>query len=406
MNEDPLSDVVSRQYERWSYPVPIEDIEAWLRNRHELFDPSITHRLFWPDRPYAPNLDILIAGCGTNQAAVFAYRNREARVVGIDVSEASLAHERHLKGKYALSNLELLRLPIEEVPSLDRDFDLIVSTGVLHHMSDPLAGMKALAACLRPDGVVGIMLYARYGRVGVEALQAVFRDLALRQDEPSLSLVKETLSLLPREHLVQPYFPIAADLQFDPGLVDTFLHGRDRSYSVEDCLDLVSSAGLVFQGWLNNDCYYPEMFAPLSSAVYRALDALPEAKLWSAMERLQTQNAIHSFVACRPERPRRQYEIDFAGREFLSYAPALRHLVRLEQDQIVGPRGGIPLNRAQAAFLRAVDGQHTISQISARLMKAGTLGGLDNIEQFARDLFRSLWRLGLVAFALERVSGA
>ena len=27
----------------------------------------------------------------------------------------------------------------------------------------------------------------------------------------------------------------------------TFLHGRDRSFTVDDCLDLVTSAGLVFQ---------------------------------------------------------------------------------------------------------------------------------------------------------------
>lgn len=405
MSESPLSDVVSRQYERWSYPPPIEDLEAWLQNRHELFDPSISHRLFWPDRAYTPRIDILIAGCGTNQAAVFAYRNRAANVLAIDVSEASLAHEQHLKEKHGLSNLELLRLPIEEAPNLGREFDLVVSTGVLHHMSDPLAGMKALGACLSRDGVAGVMLYAKYGRVGVEALQAVFRDLGLRQDEPSLELVKETLGLLPREHLLQPYVPIAPDLQFDAGLVDAFLHGRDRSYSVEDCMDLAASAGLVFQGWMNHDCYYPEMFAPLNSSVYAALNALPEPKLWAAMERLQTQNACHCFMACRTDRPPSQYTIDFGRSQFVEYVPVLRHLVRVEQDHIAGPRGRIPLNRVQAAFLREVDGRRTISEMIARLAAAGMLGNVQDVEQFARELFRSLWRLGLLAVGLERTSG-
>ena len=31
MNDDPRADVVSRQYERWTYPEPIQDLEAWLR---------------------------------------------------------------------------------------------------------------------------------------------------------------------------------------------------------------------------------------------------------------------------------------------------------------------------------------------------------------------------------------
>ncbi len=34
------------------------------------FDPSGFHRMLWPDRDYNPALDILIAGCGTDHAAV------------------------------------------------------------------------------------------------------------------------------------------------------------------------------------------------------------------------------------------------------------------------------------------------------------------------------------------------
>ena len=75
MNTDPLADVVTGQYEAWVYPEPIQDLPAWLVSNWQWFDPSHSHRLFWPDRDYTPDLDILIAGCGTNQAAVFAYTN-------------------------------------------------------------------------------------------------------------------------------------------------------------------------------------------------------------------------------------------------------------------------------------------------------------------------------------------
>ena len=199
MSESPLADVVSNQYERWMYPQPILDLRGWLANNWQWFDPSHAHRLFWPDRDYKPDMDILVAGCGTNQAAVFAFTNPQARVVAIDVSQPSLDHHRFLKDKYGLKNLELHRLPIEEVGTLERDYDLVVSTGVLHHMADPKAGMRALAARLRPDGVAAIMLYARYGRIGVEMLQGVFRDLGLAQDEPSLAVVKAAIAALPQE---------------------------------------------------------------------------------------------------------------------------------------------------------------------------------------------------------------
>ena len=72
MNDNPRADVVTRQYERYRYPQPIEDLEVWLPNNWEWFDPSHAHRVLWPDREYKPDLDILIAGCGTNQASVAA----------------------------------------------------------------------------------------------------------------------------------------------------------------------------------------------------------------------------------------------------------------------------------------------------------------------------------------------
>src|SRR5690242_7843830 len=140
MTSVPFNDVVSTQYEKWAYPEPIQDLERWLDGNWQWFDPSHAHKIFWPERSYKPDLDILIAGCGSNQAAIFAYTNPAAKVVAIDVSQSALNHQQCLKDKHRLSNLELHRLPIEELPTLGLDFDLIVSTGVLHHLADPPAG--------------------------------------------------------------------------------------------------------------------------------------------------------------------------------------------------------------------------------------------------------------------------
>ena len=86
MTANPLADVVSGQYRKWVYPDPIVDLPGWLAGNWQWFDPSHAHRMFWPDREPQPDLDILVAGCGTNQAAVFAHTNPQARVVAIDVS--------------------------------------------------------------------------------------------------------------------------------------------------------------------------------------------------------------------------------------------------------------------------------------------------------------------------------
>jgi SAM-dependent methyltransferase len=404
VTDNPRADVVSRQYERYRYPQPIQDLEAWLANNWEWFDPSHAHRVLWPDREYKPDLDILIAGCGTNQAAVFAFMNPDAKVVAVDNSQPSLDHQQYLKDKHGLFNLELHRLPIEELPSLGLDFDLIVSTGVLHHLADPQAGMNAVAGCLRPDGAMGVMLYAKYGRIGIELLQADFRDLGLGQNESSIALVRETLSLLSSDHPVQSYLRAARNLPSDAALVGTFLHGRERSYTVDDCLDLVTTAGLVFQGWFHKAPYYPHDLFARPNAVYPAVNALPEPTLWSVMERLHTVNACHFFMACRPERPKESYAIDFSTQACLDYVPLMRMRCGLAGSEIFRSDWRVRLNSAQLPLVQQVDGQRTIREIASSVAQSGASqrGSLADVEKFARKLFQALWRLDLLAMALNR----
>ena len=410
MTDNSLDDVVSRQYERWRYPPPIQDLDAWFVDNWQWFDPVHAHRMLWPDREYKPDLDILVAGCGTNQAAAFAYGNPGAKVVGVDISKPSLEHQQYLKYKHGLWNLELHQLPIEELPTLGLDFDLIVCTGVLMVVAEPLEGMKALASCLRPDGALGVMLYASYGRIGVEILQTVFRDMGLRQDEVSVEIVRETVSLLSPSHPVQSYFKLAGteDLQSGAGVVDTFLHLRERSYTVEECIDLVAAANLEFQGWLIKAPYYPHELFAAPSEFYRRVNELPERRMWSVMERIETMNGCHFFMACRPERPKESYVIDFSGEGSLDYVPMMRMRCGLAGDEIVRPGWRMRLNPAHLSFVRHVDGRRSIREIAEFAASDGGArgaGGADS-ERFGRKLFEALWRLDFLAMALNPPAGA
>ncbi len=409
MTDDPRADVVTRQYERWRYPHPIQDLEGWIDGNWEWFDPLHAHRILWPDRQYKPDIEMLIAGCGTNQAAVYAFNNPGARVVAIDISQPSLDHQQYLKDKHGLWNLELHRLPIEEVSTLGLDFDLIVSTGVLHHLADPLVGAEALAGCLRQDGALALMLYAKYGRIGVELLESVFRDMGMGQDDASVQIVKEAIAVLPQDHPVQSYIRIARDLQTsDAALVDTFLHGRQRSYTVEDCIDLVTSAGLVFQGWLLKAPYYAhDLFTPLND-FYRVVNELPERKIWSVMERVQTLNGCHFFMACRPERPTESYAIDFSTEDALDYVPMFRMRCGLSGTEIFRPDWSMNLNSAQLPFVQHVDGRRTLREIAERVTQSADSrrGGVAEAEKFGRKLFQSLWRLDFLAMGLKTDSAA
>lgn len=396
----PLDDGVAQQYARWMYPAPVLDLPGWLENNWQWFDPSHAHRLFWPDRDYPTGLTVLVAGCGTNQAAVIAHTNPAARVVAIDVSEASLGHHLHLKEVYGLDNLELHHLPIEQVESLNQDFDLIMSTGVLHHLDDPQRGMNALARCLRVDGVLALMLYATYGRIGVQMMQSVFADLGLSQDEDSLSIVTSALTTLEPDHPLHSYLSIAPDLSDDAGLVDTFLHERERTFTIDECRELVSGSGLIFQDLFLKAPYC----APLGTGnrFFDMVARLPAERQWSIMERVHARNACHFFLACRPERPSDSYRIDFTGRDALALVPSLRKGCRFEGEILYRSDWQTSLSSAQVALISRVDGQVSIAEILESDSRSDdrALRDIGDRERFALEFFRWLWRLDFIAVGI------
>src|SRR5271154_2101148 len=131
-------------YDRYPYPPPVDSLEKYQRLWQDRERRRADYHLFWPNRSYREDHSILIAGCGTSQAAKHALRWPEARVTGVDFSATSVEHTEELKRKYELDNLEVRQLPLERVSELASTFDQIVCTGVLHHLADPAAGLGAL----------------------------------------------------------------------------------------------------------------------------------------------------------------------------------------------------------------------------------------------------------------------
>ena len=173
------SEEVRDFYERMPYPAPLTNLDA----HRDLYKNPDRRRaefhLIWPAKQPRGTLEILIAGCGTSQAARYALREPDARITAIDVSDTSLRHTRDLQRKYNLENLELHQLPIERVREIGRSFDLVVCTGVLHHLPDPDYGLRALRDVLRPSGAMRLMVYARYGRAGIYMMQEYCRLLEI-----------------------------------------------------------------------------------------------------------------------------------------------------------------------------------------------------------------------------------
>jgi 2-polyprenyl-3-methyl-5-hydroxy-6-metoxy-1,4-benzoquinol methylase len=199
----PLPDVAEEVrdfYDRYPYPRPIDNLDKYRQRWQDLQRSRADHHLFWPDRPYREDHSILVAGCGTSQAAKHALRWPKAQVIGIDFSATSVRCTEDLKEKYNLSNLQLRQLPIERASELEERFDQIVCTGVLHHLADPDAGLRALRSVLKPDGAMHLMVYAPYGRTGIYMLQEFCRRIGIHATDEEIRDLISALRALPPGH--------------------------------------------------------------------------------------------------------------------------------------------------------------------------------------------------------------
>lgn len=402
-------DKVQAQYERWIYPEPIEDLESWLAGgAFSVGDAKDCGDIFWPATGYREGMNILVAGCGANQAARYALQHPTARVTGIDLSAASLAHEEKLKAKHGLDNLTLRQMKLEDAAELGQSFDFIASSGVLHHLPDPVAGLKALGGALDRDGVIYIMLYGRYGRAPVYMMQDLFRLLDVEQTEDGLTLVKETIRLLPAEHPLRAYQGRSTDMKFDAGLVDLFLHRQDRPYSVPEVMDFVHEAGMAFQAWIQPAFYNPDGAIPDNHPLYHRLDKLPDEERWAAMELFGGLHSRHDFCVCRTDRPLDSYYIDFRHPEFpgravpLPRGSSLAPAAAGKPAMLTGPqRPPLTLPPPLVAIFGQIDGKRTIGEC---LQSAPVNAPPEMLRQHGFRFFRTLWRTGHLAFRLKETS--
>jgi SAM-dependent methyltransferase len=391
-----VNPLVEKQYTEWVYPKPITDIAAWrAEGNFQIIDPSLHHAIIWPDRPSSSNISILVAGCGTSQAAILAHSNPGASVTGIDLSQTSLDYSRALKQKHNLANLELQYMDLHEVASLGRKFDLIYSTGVLHHLPDPQKGLEKLAQALADDGVMCLMLYAKYLRAGVYMIQEALRRMGIEQTSEGVAFTRRVIGSLPKWHTVQSYIETAAvDLVDDGGLVDTFLHKQDRAYSVSEIMALVKACNLDFQCWSDNLSYYPEGTIPHDHPAYPKIMALPEEEQWAVVELLLQSMGFHGFLL-RKKTAGSRFRIDFNAPDFSKTIPLRRFSTagKVENGVFIVRRtwNGIPLTNLERDLFLSVDGTATVEKIIA-VYAAGA-------QDQALNFFKRMGRLGHLTYS-------
>ena len=399
-------------YERMPYPPPLTSLDDHKKlyrdnpgRRRTLF-----HRI-WPARRAGAPLKILIAGCGTSQGAMYALRDPDSSVTAIDVSETSLHHTRDLQRKYNLRNLELHQLPIERAGELARSFDLIVCTGVLHHLPDPDVGLCALRAVLAPEGAMQLMVYAPYGRAGIYMMQEYCRLLGIGSSESDLQSLRAALEKLPADHPLAGLFRRSKDFWRPDAMADALLHPQDRAYSVPELYDWIERCGMSFGRWVEQAPYLAACGAMASSPHAARLASLSPRQQYAAVELLRGTMVSHSFIAFRDDYPAKRQPVTFNGEQWRDYIPiALPWTVRVETRMVSGGVAAL-INRSHTftdllltvelfedELLKAIDGKRTLAGILRH-------AGVDSArERRALNFFTRLWQYDQVVFDLSGVA--
>ncbi len=401
-----IADEVQSFYDRYPYPRPVDDLEKYRRLWQDRQRRRADYYLYWPAKSYREDFSILVAGCGTSQAAKHAIRWPQAQVTGIDFSATSIRHTEELKRKYHLDNLQLRQLPVEQASDLGTDFDQIVCTGVLHHLPDPDAGLSALRNVLKPDGAMQLMVYAPYGRAGIYMLQDFCRRLGITASDDAIRDLITALEALPPGHPLETLLREAPDFRHEAELADALLHPQDRAYSVPQFFDFLDKAGLTFGRWAKQAPYSRQCGVVARIPQASSIGRLPLSEQFAAVELFRGTMVRHTAVVYRGDNTFLQ-DISFDGDAWLQLVPIRMSDTISVLDRLPPGFAAVLINRthtyrdlflpidaSEKRLFDAIDGERSIGDIVKRTLSASLTANLDLV----RTLFERLWWQDQIVF--------
>jgi trans-aconitate methyltransferase len=237
---------VEAMYSAYPYPSPVA-------GRTPIFDVANGMQSIFGDSPLKDRT-ILDAGCGSGQRLLgMALRYPQAKFVGIDMTSTSLAVARHLLDKHDVRNVDLQKADLSSM-KVSKEFDVVVSSGVIHHLADPAAGLKTLSSAMTDNGFLIIWLYHAIGEY--ERLMAREMLLLMVRDSASFEDRVETMKQL-QLHLEADRYGSSASQHPDEVSqlsldVDAFLHPIVRAYRFNEAIELLRSGSLLQWAAINS----------------------------------------------------------------------------------------------------------------------------------------------------------
>lgn len=395
------------QYETYPYPRRDPRDEA---KRLVVGSPShlreVDHWVFGATRPASRPLRALVAGGGTGDGTLMLAQQmvnagRPGTVTWLDRSAAALGIARARAEARKLTNIAWEQRSILDLPDSGLEpFDYIDCCGVLHHLPDPAAGLRALLSVLAPGGGMGLMVYAPHGRTGVYMIQDALRLLAPPDRQPAerLDVARRVMKQLPDTAWLRTNRNFDDHVNGgDAGLYDLLLNPRDRAFLVSDLHALLAAEGLDVVCWVEPIRYdpIPLLPDPRLKARAEALDPIARAALAEALAGNMSVHIVYVRRIAEPVTRADPFADDAVPVCREVTGDTLARSIGADGTMVLGVDGlriPIAVPPQAGAILRLIDGQRTVAAIGAELATRG----------IKDEVFRRAWRATFTA--MERVN--
>lgn len=149
--------------------------------------------------------------------------------------------------KFGIKNVTFRRADILGLHDWEEQFDMVDSIGVLHHMKDPEAGLRALLTRLLPGGLLRLGLYSKMGRQEIVRFRERGQHNRGDLDDNAIRKIRRSILTSSDKNKYKPILQ-SPDFYSLSGCRDLILHEQEIQVDVPEIQGLLKRNRLTFLG--------------------------------------------------------------------------------------------------------------------------------------------------------------
>ena len=257
---DDVSKKVREQYEKHPYPRWRYTYKSVPANFLTIINGLIKPNKIESNNTF-DNPNVLIAGCGTGRQIFLAEGYLNANILGVDLSLLSLAYAKRKTKEFGFKNIKFLHADILQLQNLEEKFDVIECVGVLHHMKDPLQGLRILLNLLEPYGVMRLGLYSQLARQDVTKIREFIEKNKFKNSINDIRNCREIISKNKEDRLLQKLL-YRRDFYSTSSIRDLMFHVQEHHFTLTQLSMILKNLNLEFLGFtdLQNKKKFSQLF--------------------------------------------------------------------------------------------------------------------------------------------------